>query len=565
MLYVKSKAKEMIDSDDNITKVVQETITRAARIVGSSLGPGGRPTLLARGDMPPLATKDGVTILKHIGFSSAPHNIILDMCKEISLNTARDAGDGTTTAIVLAEAIYRHGQTFIQANPKYNPQRFMRELKTCYDKVVIPTLKESHIMKKVSTEDDLLSVALISANGDKEIADAVVKAVIAAGEDGTVLVQEDQGGGMRVETIDGYIVTSGLKDLGAIGTAFINDRAGQQVSMDAGLVVMFDGSLNDLVLLGRVQDAFENTPECFGKPIIIFAHAFADPVIEKCLKTSKSGVTVLPVKVPKSGLPNNRTIFLQDMAVYTGGTVMDPASAITFEAKDFGEFKKARVNTYEAFVQATPDVDAVDARVEELKSIMASAFSEHDKAHLRAHIGKLTGGISTVWVGGITDAEIRERKDRVQDAIEAVRSAVAEGIVAGGGITHRYIIEAIEMSPDFKPSWDVMVKALKAPYLRIMENCGEADVAEHYWERMSETDRIFDADSHSDVDAWEAGVVEPAKVHRIAIGNALSIASLLVTLGGIITDCYNPELENQMELSKMAFRDALGQSDVGQE
>jgi chaperonin GroEL len=565
MLYVKSKAKEMVDSEENIGKIVQETISRASKIVGSSLGPGGRPVLLARGDMPPLVSKDGVTILKHIGFPSAPHNIVLDVCKEISLNVGRDAGDGTTTAIVLAEAIYRHGQTFIRANPKYNPQRFMRELKTCYTTVVIPTLTKEYICKKVETEADLMSVALISANGDKDIADAVVKAVIAAGDEGTVLVQEDQGGGMRVETIDGYIVTSGLKELGSIGTAFINDRAGQQVSMDAGLTVMFDGSLNDLVLLGRIQDAFESTPECFGKPIVIFAHSFADPVIEKCLKTSKSGVTVLPVKVPKSGLPNSRTIFLQDMAVYTGGTVMDPASAPTFEPKDFGEFKKARVNTYEAFIQAVPDTEALDARVEELKSIMASAFSEHDKAHLRSHLGKLTGGISTVWVGGITDAEIRERKDRVQDAIEAVRSAVAEGVVAGGGITHRYISEAIEACDQYKPSWEVMVKALRAPFDRIMENCGEADRADGVWASMPDYDMIFDADAHESVDAWAAGIIEPAKVHRVAIGNALSIASLLVTLGGIITECYNPELESQMELSKMAFKDALGQSDVGQE
>ena len=561
MLFVKSKAKEMIDNNANIEKVVQETITRAAKIVGSSLGPGGRPTLLTRNDMPPLVTKDGVTIVKHIGFSSAPHNAVLDIIKELSLNTAASAGDGTTSALIFAEAIYRYGKEFVNSNPKYNPQRFMRELKTCHEKVIIPTLKEDYVSRKVESEQDLTHVALISANGDHEIADVVVKAVIAAGDDGTVLVQEDQGGGMRVETIDGYVVTSGLKDIGSIGTAFINDKAGQQVQMDHGLVVMFDGSLNDLALLAKVQEAFESNQECFGRPILVFAYGFADSVIEKCLKTSKSGVTVLPVKVPRSSLPNSSQIFLHDMAAYTNGTVMDPASAMSFEAKDFGTFKKARINTYECFIQSDIEAEVIDKRAEELKSIMNSSRSEHDKAHLRAHIGKLTGGISTVWVGGTTDAEIRERRDRVQDAIEAVRSAVAEGVVAGGGLTHRILAEHVAASPDYKPSWEVMVKALKAPFDLLMDNCGEGDIAEGIWQAMDQTDMVFDADAHETVDPWERGIVEPAKVHRVAIGNALSIASLLVTLGGIITECYDPQLENQMELSRAAFKDAMNMAD----
>jgi hypothetical protein len=161
--------------------------------------------------------------------------------------------------------------------------------------------------------------------------------------------------------------------MGSIGTAFINDKGGQQVQMDHGLVVMFDGTLNDLALLSKVQEAFENSQECFGRPILVFAHGFADPVVEKCLKTSKSGVTVLPVKVPRSGLPNSGQIFLHDMAAYTDGTVMDPASAINFEAQNFGTFKKARVNMYECFIQSELESDLIDKRTEELKSIIINA------------------------------------------------------------------------------------------------------------------------------------------------------------------------------------------------
>jgi chaperonin GroEL len=554
MIFVKSKTKEMYDNDQDIERIVTETITRATKIVASSCGPGGKVTLLERAEQAPIASKDGITILKHLGFSSASHNSVLDMLKETSANCAAVAGDGTTSALILAEAIYRYGKIFVNNNPKYNPQRFMRELKSCYENEIVSFLTQ--ISVPVKTKDDMRNVALISSNGDIEIADAVVESIIAAGEDGHVLIQEDQNANFRVETIDGYVVTSGLKDMSAIGSAFINDRAGQQVKMDAGLTVMFDGSLNDLVLLGRIQDAMETNPELFGKPIIIFAYQFSDPVIEKCLKTSRSGVTVLPVKVPRSGLPNSGQIFLQDMAAYTDGSVLDPMSAPTFEAQHFGTFTTAKANTYETFIQAEGDTEKIDARVEELKAIMESSKSEHDKSHLRAHIGKLTGGISTIYVGGLTDSEIRERKDRVQDAVEAVRSAIAEGIVCGGGVTHKMLVDFLTTNPNRKPSWIVMEQALAMPFFYIMSNCGEGDLINEVWPQLS-NQTVFDADTHTMVNPWEQGIIEGSRVHKSSIGNALSIASLLVTLGGIVVAPRDSNMEAQIEMSRMAFKDAL--------
>lgn len=567
MIYVKSKTKDMIDDSAQLTEIVTSTLSRMANIASKTLGPGGRTVLIERDGMPPLLTKDGVTVIKSLGLPNAASNTVLDTCKEISLNTARDAGDGTTTAIVLADAIVKAGSAFMSQNKRYNPQRFVNELRQCYSKVILPYLKDTAV--QVKSDEDLRRVALISANGDQDVADVVVKAFLAAGEDGHILIQEDQGGGMRVETVDGFIVTSGLKDIGSIGTAFINDRANQQVQMDAGLVVLFDGTLNDLVLPAAIQNAFENDPDCFGKPIIIMAHGFADPVIEKCLKTAKSGVTVLPVKVPKSTLANSKTMFLHDMAAYTGAAVMDPASAPNFSAEHFGRFASAKVNTYEAFLQCESDTQLIDERVVELKAIMASAHSEHDRAHLRAAIAKLTGGISTVWVGGLTDAEVRERRDRVQDAVEAVRSAVAEGIVAGGCATHIALARKIKESAE-SPAWHVLAEALNYPFKVLLSNCGEND-------RHAELESailnsavnnfkpkvVFDANAHELVDPFKVGIVEPAKVHRVAIGNAISVASLMVTLGGIVVSPRDYNLETQMELSKSALKDML--SEAGQE
>ncbi len=564
MMYVKSKSKDMIDDAKQLEDIVTSTLSRMANIASKTLGPGGRPVLIEREGMPPLLTKDGVTVIKSLGMPNAAANTILDTCKEISLNTARDAGDGTTTAIVLADAIVRYGKEFMRSNPRHNPQRFSNDLRRCYSEVIVPYLKES--ATTVTSDEDLKRVALISANGDEQIASVVVKAFLSAGEDGHILIQEDQGGGMRVETVDGYISTSGLKDLGSIGTAFINDRSNQQVRMDAGLVVLFDGTLNDLVLPAAIQSAFESDEAYFGKPIMVMAHGFADPVIEKFLKTSKGGVTVLPVKVPKSSLANSRTMFLQDMAAYTGGTVMDPASAPTFTGDNFGTFTAAKVNTYETFLQCESDGDAIDERVTELKSVLAAAHSEHDRAHLRASIAKLTGGISTVWVGGMTDAEIRERRDRVQDAVEAVRSAVAEGIVAGGCTTQIALARRIRERSQ-SPSWEVMAKALDHPFKILLSNCGEGDMYDELMSSIIESidgnDKptlTFDANAHEVVDPFKAGIVEPAKVHRVAIGNALSVASLMVTLGGIVVAPRDYGLETQMELSKAAFKDMLNET-----
>lgn len=560
--YVKSKAKTTVASQEDLEKIVDETLAHAATVVGRTLGPSGRPIVLEREGMSPIITKDGVTVLKHLGLPSATHNLILDTVKEVSLNTARDAGDGTTTAIVLADALVREGKRYLRDNPKSNPQRIMRELQSCYANVVVPFLERVAI--KVTTDEQLHRVALISANGDEDIASAVVKAVTAAGEDGTVLIQEDQGGGMRVETVDGYIITTGLRDIGAIGTAFVNDRAGQQVKMDAGLVVLFDGTLNDLVLPAAIQTACENNPDLYGKPIVVFAHDFSDPVIEKFLKSTKAGVTVLPIKTPKSTLTNSRTMFLQDMSAYAGGTVMDPATAPSFTEDNFGFFQQVRCGYYETFLQAEIDSDRLESRVEELKAILAGARSEHDQAHLRAHLGKLTGGIATVWVGGMTDAEIRERRDRVQDAVEAVRSAVAEGIVPGGCSTHLSLLIEISKHRDYSKSWKILTQALQQPIIKLLTNSGEEDLVQevvaNIYESIGEdglATKTFDADAHVMVDAVEAGIVEPSKVHRIAIGNALSVAGVLMTVGGIVVAPRDYNLETQLELSRDAFKNML--------
>lgn len=574
MIYEKSKAKNITADKAKIKDIVNNTIDQMATIVGATLGPGGRPVLIERDSLSPLITKDGVTVAKHLGVDNAEANIIIDAAKEICLKTAKEAGDGTTTAIVLANAITKNGLEFLNKNPKYNPQRMVNELQGLYLNVVIPYLKSN--ARPVNGEEELVHVATISANGDKEIATAAVKAVIAAGEDGHVLIEEAQGNQLRVETMDGFIVTSGLKDIGAVGRLFINDRGNQQVKMDKGLVFLYDGTINDLKVPGAIQQAVEGT-EFYGLPIMVFAHGFADVVIDAFGKSTKGGYTVVPVKTPMSGVANSRSSFLLDMGAYTGATVYDPGTVDKFIEDDgsdgFGTFENSKVGMYESVVQAIPNSEKIDARLAELKHLMDISPSDFDKMHIKAAIGKLTGGISTIWVGGGSELEAREKRDRVEDAVEAVKSAIAEGIVPGGCAAQLALSSIIRAHPQKKPSWEIMAQSLTEPFNLLLSNCGEN--TEDVWPLIESEfknikglpKKVFDAQAHEVVDPMEAGIIEPAKVCRVTIGNALSVASLLTTLGGIVVAPRNAGLEQQLELSKSAFKDMMSGATghVGQE
>jgi chaperonin GroEL len=565
-IYSKMKAKYIVADQEQINNIVSKALGDMSKIVSTTLGPGGRPVLIERDGLSPLVTKDGVTVAKSVGVKNAEANIVVEAAREICINTAKDAGDGTTTAIILANALLREGQSFMKDRPKYNPQRIVNELQDAYNKVVIPYLKDNAV--KVTKEEDLRSVAKISANGDELIANSVVKAIMAAGEDGTVLIEENQGAAFKVETIEGFIVTTGLKELGSIGPIFINDKANQQVKMDAGLVFLYDGSMNDLQVPAHIQTAIEEA-QMVGKPLVVFAHQFSDVVLDRFAKTAKGGMTVVPVKTPQSGLPNGRSLFLHDMAAYTGATVYDPGILDQVDIDGFGDFDSAKVNTYESFIGCNnltaEDSDRIAARVKELKSISESAFSEMDRAFIRAAIAKLTGGVSTIFVGGTSDLEIREKKGRVEDAVEAVRSAISEGIVPGGCGVQLVLANLLEQHPEAKPSWSIMSKALRKPIEILLSNCGE-DIDE-VWPMLQPhlktkglPKTIFDANEHKMVDPFAAGIIEPAKVCRVAICNALSVASLLTTLGGLVVVPRSEQLEMQMDIANQAFKDMMNAS-----
>ena len=559
MLYAKSKAKSILSNKVQLNKVVTETLDMMATIVGTTLGPGGRACLLERDGMAPICSKDGCTVVKALGLADAEANTIIEAAKEISINTAKEAGDGTTTAIILANAIVKSGQKFLIDNPKYNPQRLARELRECYDMVIVPYLAKAAI--PVTTDTELRNVARISANGDEQVAQVVVDAIMAAGDDGTILLEEGQGRDTTVDTVDGYIITTGLKEHGQIGPIFINDRAHQQVKLDNGHVFLYDGSLNDLKVPGLIQEAIAGVDGSYdGTPIVIMAHEFADPVMDRFAKSMKGGVMIIPVKTPRSGVPNGASMFLHDMAAYSGAKVHDAGSVHELTEDHLGKFDSIKVNMYETFLSCTPAPEDLEKRIEELKAIEEAAFSEFDKSFLRASIAKLTGGVSTIWVGGASDLEVREKKARVEDAVEAVRSAQAEGVIPGGAVVSMKLSNIIS-SMGHKQSWSILAEALQIPFETLMLNCGE-DPSELRGQCDTSLSQdlpkiVFDANEHSFVEPFEAGIIEPAKVCRVSIGNALSIASLFITLGGIVCSPRDSSMELQLEMANQSFKNMM--------
>lgn len=562
-LYEKSKAKDIIYDKEHLRKTVQETINKMATVVGATLGPGGRPVLIERDGKPCIASKDGVTVAKSLGLEKAEDNMIIEACKEICVNTAKDAGDGTTTAIVLANAIIKHGQDFVSSNSKYNPQRLVNELDDLYHSVIVPHIKSRAV--PAETEDELINVATISSNGDKRIARTVVEAVMAAGDDGHVLIEEAQGDEMKVDTIDGYVVTSGLKDIGQLGPMFMNDKGNQQCLMDDGHVFLYNGTISDTKVLGYLEQALQEDEfgglSYDGSPVLIVAHEFSDNALDKIAQQTKSGVTLCPIKTPRSGLPNSKSILLEDIAAYTGATVYDASDIGGIEQDGLGSFTSAKSNMYETFIVSESDSDLIDARVKQLKAIEKSCFSDMDKMHVRANIAKLTGGISTIYVGGVSDLQVRERKARVEDAVEAVRSAIAEGVVPGGCKIQLELREILAKHEDRQESWVIMEEAFKEPFRMLLENCGEdyKDIQPQLKEGQ-----VFDANKHEFVEPMSSGIIEPAKVARVAIGNALSVASLLISLGGIVCVPRDASLENQLAMSKQTFQDMMSGGGMGQ-
>ncbi len=563
-LAIKSKAKIIKVKGRELSNDVLATLEVMSLIVGSTLGPGGNPVLLERPGLPPLITKDGVTVASHLAFENPLRHVIAEAAKEASLRTNREAGDGTTTAIVLAEALVRSGMDFLEKNPGRSPQEVCRELNQILDTII------EHIKSKsvpVSTLEDMTKVSLIASNNDQEIADAVVKAIDLVGNDGTIITEEGSSRHTQVELQDGFPVQKGLSSFGPQQEIFINDQANQECRLEDPFVLLYDGDLlmhTDLVgYIGNVLETLKAAQEK-PRPFLIVAHKFSDTIQKLFAMNFQAGTLYLvPLETPFTAQPNSRHHFLHDLACITGAKVLDPITntLATADMTALGSIGSVRVGRYQSLFFDPPEDNTIEERHSILDTQVNNAESDYDREIIKERIGRLLGGIATIYVGGSSDLEVKEKKHRIEDAICATRSAIDMGILPGGGATLLcFGQEMITRSSELPPSATILGSALQVPFVRIAKNAGENEkqISEAAVKVLASATQsipslVYDSFKHELVEPMSAGVVDPVKVTISALTNALSISTMLMCLGGAIVLPRDAADERNAEAAAQQF------------
>lgn len=555
---------------------ILKAIKDLSGLISITLGPGGRTILLDQENRPPLATKDGATVARHFQGSAPLEDMVSKMAIEICERTVRDAGDGTTTAIVLGAALVEEGQKFLAKNPQYSPQRLARELKDIFNSRIKPEI----LLRSVSIRDlpkeesrkAIEHVALISANGDLEISKSVAEAVEGVGEDGICIAEEGAGTECRVSFDSGFSFNSGLSDLGgSAGPSFVNRSDMGDCVVEGTYVCLYDGEINDIGTILPVMQRVGSEVDCDGRavksPLVVFAHRFSDQVLKMMAQNFRRGtLTVVPIKTVRNGQENGPSEFLHDMSCYTGARVFDAQGAPLSEAQlaNLGFCETLKFGRNEGVMIGKPDLESIETRIADLKKQMAG-MSEFDQEKIRYRIGRLTGGVATIYAGGKTQLEAKERHARVIDAICSVRSALQEGVIPGGGVTLARIGYRLERE---EGPVSIFAEALQKPFRQIMENADCKEVAigglgfGPFAEGAKEDFQVYDALKREVVGWWWGGIMDPTKVALSALENALSVAQLLMTLGGAIV-LENSEGREQVMAMQEGLLKAINEEALG--
>lgn len=543
-LWDKGKSKMVVPAGSSLQKQVIHSLSLLSKIVGNTLGPGGRPILLERDGLPPLVTKDGVTVAKSVNAYDAIDNIVIECVKEVADRTGKQAGDGTTTSVVLSDALVRYGSSWLEKNPSVSPQKFLRDLMKDYSDRIKPAIADLSV--SVESEETMRHVALMSANGDDVVADAVVKAIRTSGEDGAILLEESSGKETQSIVQEGFAISKGMDFLGSIGSVFVNNQKDMECVLDRPVIVMFNGTLRDANQVVNIIQQNMNSGDV--RPMVFVAHDFSDEVRSMFAINFKQGaIKIVPVITPRDGTPMGKELLLEDLAAYTNAKVFDPTTLKDAKLQDLGDCDKFRMSRWQTVFVGEPDQRRLAERIEHIKAQLDRVAGDIDAEIYRERIARLTGGVTTIYVGGLSDLEVREVKARVEDAVCAVRSALKQGVVPGGATT-LLRLSNLDIHP-------VLKDALRVPIQRLLDNAGlqEGAITAVCSEVLKEDGKVYNVLTHELVDPWQNGILDPAKVIDTAIGNALSVAGTLVTLGGVIVVPRDTHLENQAALSKQAF------------
>jgi chaperonin GroEL len=502
--------------------------------VKATLGPKGRNVVIAKKYGSPTITKDGVTVAKEISLKDPNKDVGAQMIKEVAAKTSDVAGDGTTTATVLAQAIFREGLKNVTAGA--NPMGLKRGIEQAVD-MVVEELK--HMSKATKDKTEIAQVATIAANNDKTIGNLIAEAMEKVGKDGVITVEEAKAMETTLDVVEGMQF-----DRGYLSPYFVTDAERMECLLEDALVLIHEKKLSVmkdmLPLLEQVARA--------GRPLLIIAEdvegeALATLVVNKLRGT----LNTCAVKAP--GFGDRRKAMLEDIAVLTGGKAITEDLGIKLEnlkLDDLGKAKKVVVDKDNTtIIEGAGNPKEIEGRIKQIRAQIEETTSDYDREKLQERLAKLAGGVAVVKVGAATETEMKEKKARVEDALNATRAAVEEGIVPGGGVALLRAAEALgslKLSGDEATGVSIVRRALEEPIRQIVENAGlEGSVVVEKVKAALPITVGFNAETHEYVDMMQAGIIDPTKVERVALQNAASIASLLLTTEALITD--TPEAE----------------------
>ncbi len=526
-------AKEIffdVKARDQIKKGV-DVLANAVKV---TLGPKGRNVILDKKFGAPTVTKDGVSVAKEIELAEPIENMGAQLVKEVASKTADDAGDGTTTATVLTQAIFGAGIKNVAAGA--NPM----DLKRGIDKAVAAVVENLRSQSKdINDSNEIQQVATVSANNDAEVGKMIADAMDKVGKDGVITVEEAKGTETEVKTVEGMQF-----DRGYLSPYFVTNTEKMEAELDNPYILIYDKKISNMKELLPILEATSQT----GKPLLIISEdvegeALATLVVNKI----RGALKVAAVKAP--GFGDRRKAMLEDIAILTGGTVISEERGYKLESATLdylGTAEKINIDKDNTtIVNGAGKAEEIEARVNQIKQQIENTTSDYDKEKLQERLAKLSGGVAILYIGAATEVEMKEKKDRVDDALHATRAAVQEGIVAGGGVALIRAIKALDSlsleNEDQNTGINIVRIALESPLRTIVENAGGEGSVVVQKVLEGKDDYGFNAANGTYENMFKAGIIDPTKVTRLALENAASIASLLLTTECVVAD--EPEKE----------------------
>ncbi|HIC7040445.1 TPA: chaperonin GroEL [Campylobacter jejuni] len=520
-------AKEIIFSDEARNKLY-EGVKKLNDTVKVTMGPRGRNVLIQKSFGAPSITKDGVSVAKEVELKDSLENMGASLVREVASKTADQAGDGTTTATVLAHAIFKEGLRNITAGA--NPIEVKRGMdKAC--EAIIAELKK--LSREVKDKKEIAQVATISANSDEKIGNLIADAMEKVGKDGVITVEEAKSINDELNVVEGMQF-----DRGYLSPYFITNAEKMTVELSSPYILLFDKKIANLKDLLPVLEQIQKT----GKPLLIIAEDIEGEALATLVVNKLRGVlNISAVKAP--GFGDRRKAMLEDIAILTGGEVISEELGRTLESaaiQDLGQASSVIIDKDNTtIVNGAGEKANIDARVNQIKAQIAETTSDYDREKLQERLAKLSGGVAVIKVGAATETEMKEKKDRVDDALSATKAAVEEGIVIGGGAA---LIKAkakikLDLQGDEAIGAAIVERALRAPLRQIAENAGfDAGVVVNSVENAKDENTGFDAAKGEYVNMLESGIIDPVKVERVALLNAVSVASMLLTTEATISE-----------------------------